>query len=277
MSCADANSYHRFAALVRIATALFVTALVSWATLPPLDAAATDMPITATLRDGAPPALTVAPLPYSGVTQTSSIVISGSIHNITQIMVYIDGVLYSTIPAAANQGTYSITLMLDPGKRTIKLVGVDAYSAAQVEQLVNVNYVPPVSDGGTQPSTPGQQANEAIHQAGQAANQLGKQAGEQIDQASAYGPMKVVVDGAYGALTALGFITVRDGFSSTSFMFWRFIVMSTGVAFSVFTWAVYSIGTRLKLLPVKKQSPKLTMPIRLLGIGLFLLPLFFFL
>lgn len=276
MSCADANSYHRFAALVRIATALFVTALVSWATLPPLDAAATDMPITATLRDGAPPTLTVAPLPYSGVTQTSNLVISGSIHNVTQIMVYIDGVLYTTVPTTTNQGSYSIALSLDPGQHTIKIVGIDAYTATQVEQLFTVKYVPPSNGGNTPLPSPGQQANEAIHQAGQAANQLGRQAGDQIDQASTYGPMKVVVDGAYDALTALGFITVRDGFSSTSFMFWRFVVMSTGVALSVFPWAAYSIGTRLKLLPAKKQSSRLTVPIRLLGVVLFFLPLFFF-
>ncbi len=274
MSCAAASRRHPFVDIVKRSSTIVILMVLGVFVVLPLPAYAVDEVVTVTVRDGLPSALTVDPLPLSGVVHTSTVTITGTIHNITQIMVYIDGVLYTTIPTTVGQSTYTMTIVVDPGTHEVKLLGIDAYSASQIETILTVKYVP--QGNGTPTNSPGQQAAHTLQTASQAAGQLRRQTGEQIDKASTYGPMKVMTDAAYGMLTTLGFISVRDGFGATNPMLWRFVVMSVGMALLVFPWVVYLVLHRLKLLPLAKRSAKNTLPVRIIGLILLLAPLLFF-
>lgn len=234
---------------------------------------AVDEAVTVTVRDGLPSTIAVDQLPQSGVIQHSSITLQGTIHNVTQIMVYIDGVLYSTVPTTIGQSAYHIVVLLDPGQHVIKLLGIDAYTASQVETTLTVKYVPP--DNTASPSTNSQATTEVVRTASRAAGELSQRANQQIDQASTRGTMKVMVDGVYGALSALGFITVRDGFGLTSPMLWRFVVMALGITLMLFPQGIYMLVRRFGL-PARPSHPyRATIAFRSIGLIIFVLPILF--
>lgn len=228
--------------------------------------------INAVVRDNQPATLEVAPSIDNSTVTTPALTITGTVHNVSQIMVYVDGVYSITQPLDFGAEVYTLALLLTPGEHMIRLVGIDPYTASQVEKSITVHYVPGVQQ---EPNKPGQPVTDTVDQAGNAIQQLGEQANQQIDQASTSGPLKVMVDGSYKLLKYLGLVTVRDGFGLTSPMVVRFIVMSTGLTLGIFPWGVYLLLNKLRLLPAIQRSHRLTISIRVVGATLFILPLIF--
>ena len=276
MLCAVTSGHRRHAIVARLLLAVVAATVGIGFGAPVRPSSAVGDTITATVRDSLPPSLTVDAPPQAGIFSTPHITLTGLVHNITQIMVYIDSVLYSTVPINVNASTYVLAISLDPGSHQIKLVGIDSYTGAQIERLVQVQYIPTLPSGEPAQGSIGDQADQAITTAGQAALLLGQKAGDHIDQASSSGPMQRMTDGAYQLLRGVGLISVYDKAGPTGTMFGRFLLIATGIILLIVPWGVYLLAYRLRLIPyVAKMTFRLTIPLRLLGMALILLPFIF--
>lgn len=116
---------------------------------------AAETQINLVLHDTLPPALSVDTAKKNTITtSTSMMFLRGRVHNVNQLLVYIDGTYRSTTALSDGADTYSIAILLSAGTHTIRLVGIDAYDALQVQQTFTAVYtpsaqpVPPNESGG---------------------------------------------------------------------------------------------------------------------------------
>lgn len=232
--------------------------------------------INLVVRDTLPPTLAVTS-PVSGTTINGpQLTIAGTLHNIGQIMVYIDGVYRSTIPVDIGASTFSAVITLDPGPHALHLVGYDPYTSTQLDQVFSVTYTPVTPTAAPQP-TPGQVVNNVVGQGAQVANQTIGQAQSQINAASEVGPMKTLTDGLFTVLVDAGVI-VPSSTSQTKLMLTRVGMVSAGFALTILPGAAY--WWIMRRMPLLIRSTALAGPVpwmvRLVGIGLMAVPFLVF-
>ncbi len=233
------------------------------------EAAAVDTAVNVTLRDTLPGTVAVSTPADGATTTSSSVIISGSVHNISQIMVYVDGVYTSTMPIDINATTYSVAVILSPGTHTIRLVGVDPYAGTQVEKVIAVSYTP--AAGSQLPPTVSSPDGTAAALQGVLINARDT-ASEQISRASTDGPMKSLTDSVFTGLVSLGLINPRDA-QQSSRMPLRFVSILAGLFLLPAPRLFVAGARRIRRIPLSTAYSSRTLwMLRVLGITLILLP-----
>ena len=222
--------------------------------------------LTATLRDDLPPALSIlSPIGNSAVS-SSSVVVEGTVHNVNQLMVYLDDAYYITMPLDAGAESFSLMVTVAAGSHTIKIVGNDPVTNIQIESSVTISYTPSLV------TTTTEIVEDAVLQAGGVVVGAGNELKSQVNQASEWGPMKALTDASFGALKALDLVPVGTTESITKTT-GRFTLVSAGLVLTVMPWSSYVALSRLRVVPVRAMAaPGMIGKMRILGIVLTIIP-----
>ena len=215
--------------------------------------------------------------PTSTITSGNSVVtISGTLHNISQIMVYIDGVYSTTIPLDFGASAYSFSLVYSPGTHTVRMVGLDPITATQVEKTISVVYdltlqaQEPLSASS---SSYQNSANPLTHDGAVAS---GRQISESATAASQQGIFKPMLDGVFGFMVASDLIVPGHEMQSGQ-MFLRFIGLSVGSALLLAPRWSYDLLMRLPFMPFRRQAGRRRLiSLRVIGAMLALFSLILF-
>lgn len=222
--------------------------------------------VSASLRDDLPATLSVT-LPLDGSTVDGvSVSIGGNVHNIGQIMIYVDSVYYSTVPLVTGANTFTVPLIVAGGQHILRVVGTDPRTNTQVESSVTFTYVP------SQPSAPIETPTDTPDNSVSAAGIVLQ---NQATQASTWGPMKALSDISYQTLRAFDLVSVKDG-TGVNTMTGRFAFVTSGLAVTVMPWSSYMLLSRIKLVPARSMiTPTISRRMRIVGIALTVFPFLF--
>lgn len=139
--------------------------------------------------------------PNSGsVSSTASINVVGTIKDLTQVQIIVDGQYSNTVPVDANQQSISTTINLSEGTHVIKLIGVDVCQIENPEYEFAVTYEPAAVDS----QTPTETASVGQNTVG---SNSGATAGRGTDSTNEESPLvtipRVVGDISHNVLDAL--------------------------------------------------------------------------
>lgn len=126
-------------------------------TFTPLSAVPGNTTIETLVCDGSASATLTIDTPASDtVVQSVPFTLSGTINNVTQIDIAVDGNYSGTIPVSANQTTYSTQFTISQGTHTVVLTGNDVCQVADPSETVVLTFAPPSSQpgGGGDPTQP---------------------------------------------------------------------------------------------------------------------------
>lgn len=207
-----------------------------------------------------------------------SITINGQSRNISQIMVYIDGIYSSTFPLDVGAPTFTISIQVSSGEHSVKLVAIDPFTGTQIERDMVVSYVPgslPVVRLATS-SEAEQVVNNVVNQSKATAQKAVDEMQTQINDASTAGPMKQLTDGLYGGMVDLG-IVLPVSQQQTAIMVARMVLITLGMLLIMLPWQAYWwVIRRLPFIPfVDEPTIKVNMPIRIIGAVLVAVPFMF--
>lgn len=236
----------------------------------PVGAVAGSSVVGASLRDNLPPALAITE-PEDGATVDSpNVAISGTVHNVSQLMIYLDNEYYATVPLDSGAESFTLSVTVTTGGHTVKVVAIDPVTSTQVEASFGMTFVPPAEE------TPVKEAvDNAVEQVGGVVVGAGTELKSQVDQASNWGPMQTLTDAAFGTLRALDLVPIGGSDKITS-MTGRFALVSAGLTLSVMPWSTYLFLGRIKLVPMRTIiTPKVTGRLRIVGIILTVIPFLF--
>ncbi len=196
--------------------------------------------INAKVYDGQPATLTIVSPENNTTVGTSPVSVEGTVHNISQIMVYVDDVYSMTYPIDDGTESYIFNASVGSGMHTLKLIAVNPYNGTTVEETVSFTYTP-----GAEPSVP----VEAVKTVAENAKITKDYLQNQVDQASATEPATFLSNAAYTAMSALDLIPT-SGQSSVSQMAARFLTVSAGTALIILTQPMISLYhlTRYRLM-----------------------------
>lgn len=231
------------------------------------------------VRDNQPASITIDGEAANVTTSSSPYIITGTVHNIGQIMVYVDGQHHTTIPLDFGANTYSLALILNPGTHDIRLVGIDSIAATQVQQSFVLTYDPLSPESQTEGD--GSQANGLIPTASaddlkNAVNDSRQAVTERASALSQQGLFKPVIDGLYGFMLAADLV-VPGQQSHIGVMFGRFICIILGLILVVFPQWSYRMVRKLPFVSVvDTESLQVNFIIRLIGVILIVIPFFVF-
>jgi hypothetical protein len=181
--------------------------------------------VSANVYDGKPATLTITS-PENGMTAGESpVLVEGTVHNISQIMLYVDSAYSMTHPLDDGAETYSFTAAVSPGFHTLKLVAVNPYEGTTVEENVSFTFTP-----GAEPSAP----TEAVKTVAGTAQMTQEYLQGQVDQASVSEPATFLSDVGYEIMDALDLVPTTSEQSMPQ-MLSRFGVITTGVALIILT------------------------------------------
>lgn len=261
----------RLVATVILCTAVYNLALPSSTTFAQTN-------VNAKVRDDQPAGLKItSPRPASS-SGNSAITISGTVHNVSQIMVYVDGVYSTTIPLDFGAATYSFSLVYSPGFHVVRLVGIDPITSSQVEETIDVTYDPTLpaqepttTSGSSAPSAT--QPNPLTHDGVVAS---GQKISESAGAVSQEGIVKSILDGVFGFMVAAD-IVVPGYESQPGIMALRFLGVTVGLVLLLAPWWSYRALATLPLIPVRtERTTKICTPVRITGAALILLAVMFF-
>lgn len=226
--------------------------------------------VNVSIRDSLPAALAITN-PEDGATlESGNVKVEGTVHNVGQIMIYLDDQYYATVPLNAGVETFSSGVTVMEGRHTIRVVGMDAVTNTQVEASFGFTYVPPPKESPTQ-----EVVNNVVEHVGGAVISAGTEMKSQVNQASTSGPMKTIADVTYNALRALDLMPVGAG-ESIPVTVGRLTLISTGVAMTVAPWGVTFALSRLKIIPQRILfNPHMIGRLHVIGTILFLIPFLF--
>lgn len=264
------NQLRAYALIASIAAiSFFGTILVS------LSALAVQTTINVSVYDGRTATFTPS---VDSTSSNGTIKITGDAHNISQIMVYIDGIYSSTFPLEMGAPTFEINLQVSSGEHIVKLVAIDPFTSGQIEHILTVSYTPGSTPVIKEQGSPraGQIIKDVTRQSGEVAQATIDEFKDQLDSASNQGPMKDATDGLYNGLVDMGVVS-PDSPEQTTTMVGRIIVIVMGLLLVIIPWQIYRLLIkRLPFVPrVDTRSYKVTLPIRLVGVTLVLLPFVF--
>lgn len=229
--------------------------------------------VIAQVHDDLPGTFSIASPADGATVEAAELAVSGSLHNISQILVFVDGVYVSTVPFDVGAASFSLTIPLTPGLHTVRLSGTDPYLGVQVDHTFAVTYSPVLTPQSVAPATPGQVATDIVNSGSAAVSQTVANAQTQITTASATGPMKVFTDGLFTVMVDAGVI-VPNSVEKTKAMATRISLVSVGTGLMVFPsaaylWVARRTPTLLQQRLVVGPVPKV---MRLVGLGLVVVP-----
>ena len=261
--------------------ALLTAGLLSVFSIP-IPVFATGTTINVGVRDGLPPSLTIS-TDLEGKTVTlPNVTVEGVVHNVTQVIVYVDGVYNTSLPLPSSSGAYTIAFGVTPGSHEVRITGFDALTSNEASQTIRFSYEP-VTDGGSTTTTTDSSGNTIdtspvnsyINDTIDAAKATQASAAEQVRQASSSGPLGDLGDIAFNAFKSVDMVSSTDG-TGINKMAGRFTLVSAGLAASVFPWSAYSLVQKIRFIPKFSMSSGLaTASMRAVGIALMVVPFLF--
>ena len=259
--------------------ALLAAGLLSVFSIP-IPVFATGTGITVGVHDGLPASLTIiTDLDGKTVTQPT-VMVEGVVHNVTQVVVYVDGIYNTSLPLPSGSGTYTIAFGVAPGEHEVRVTGLDAYSGTEASQTFRFSYAPVTDGGSTTTDSSGNTidpspVNSYINDTIDAAKATQASAAEQVRQASSSGPLGDLGDIAFNAFKSVDMVSSTDG-TGINKMAGRFTLVSAGLAASVFPWSAYSLVQKIRFIPKFSMSSGLaTASMRAVGIALMVVPFLF--
>jgi hypothetical protein len=189
--------------------------------------------INASVYDGQPAQFAVPPSINRSTVKTRFFMFSGSIHNVSQIRVYIDNVYSQTIPIDSGAVDYSFTIDIPQGTHDIKLSAIDAFTGATIEKTVTITYDPNAeASGGV--------VDQTLQATKQTAVDSSAYLQSQVEQASSTKPAVSLSNAAYTVMSALDLIPTT-GQESVQKSLSRFSAISLGVALIIMTSPVITL------------------------------------
>lgn len=267
--------------VIRGLFAVFATGLLSVLSVP-IPIYATDTTVTAEVRDGQPASLTITTAIDGAIVVLPTVTIEGGVHNVSQIVVYVDNTYNTSIPLPSGASTYIVAFGVTPGTHDVRVVGLDPYTNTEVSQTVSFTYtpggqaVPGTSAEGEGESTQAPTPVESyVRKTIDAAAATGEDMQSQVQQASSSGPLAGLADITFSAFKSIDMVSMTDG-TGVNKMAGRFTLVSAGLAASVFPWSTYSLIQKLRFVPKLNMSTgMLTASMRAIGIALVLIPFLF--
>lgn len=243
-----------------------------------------DTTVTAGVRDGAPATLSITTNLEGSIVTLPTVTVAGAVHNVTQIIAYVDNIYNTSLPLAVGATTFTIAFGVTPGTHSVRLEGLDAYTNTSVSQTVTFTYTP-VGDGGSGTSTETTSAtasdndsstvSDYVNDTIDAAKATQAEAADQVRQASSSGPLSSLSDITFNAFKSIDLISATDG-TGVNKMAGRFTLVSAGLAATVFPWAVYSFVDKLRFIPKLAMSASTaTVSTRIIGLILMSIPFLF--
>lgn len=261
--------------------AIGVLAMLPLVGMPAARVVATGSTISVAVRDNMPASITVNQ-PDTSIYNTWNVILTGTVHNISQIMVYIDGTYDSTVPLDAGADTYTVALTLPPGQHNIKLVAIDPYTSTQIEKRLVITrdpaIRPPINNPienthDTATPTVSGAVNVGANKVSGVVVQAQQDVQGELNQASeAPGLLKSVADVSYQFLSSIDLVDKNDG-TGLKTMGWRFVLVVTGLILAILPWSVYALAVRLHIVPMLDlHNSKVIVAIRIIGIVLLVIP-----
>jgi hypothetical protein len=184
--------------------------------------------INANVYDGKPPVLTIVSQQNRAIVNQRNVRFLGMIHNINQLMVYIDGAYSQTVPVDTGSSNYDFLLSLPEGTHTIKLVGLDASSGITIESSIVLTYSPNAT-----PSV-GEVVSGTADITKQAVVDSSEYLQDQVNQASSTQPATFLSDTAFTVMNALD-LAPATGSEPMPRMMSRFWAVTAGTALILMT------------------------------------------
>lgn len=235
---------------------------------------ATNTSVNAQVRDDQPASLTVT-TDIEGKTVTlPTVTVEGAVHNISQVVVYVDGIYNTSIPLATGAATYTVAFGVTPGSHEVRLTGLDASTGDEVSVTIHFTYTPSATgttdEGGT--TNP---VNDYVNNTIDAAKATGDAAAEQVQKASSSGPLGDLSDVAFAAFKSVDLLSTTDG-TGVNKMAGRFTLVTAGLAATVFPWSAYALIEKIRFIPKFALPPNVMAgAIRVTGIAMILVPFLF--
>ena len=236
---------------------------------------ATSTTINAQVRDGQPASLTITTDIEGKTVHTPTVTVEGSVHNVTQIVVYVDEVYNTSVPLAIGADTYVVAFGVTPGTHSVRFAGLDAYTATEVSQTVSFTYDPTSTGAGNSDGEPSSPVDTYLQNTIDAARATGGEAAQQVQRASSSGPLGALSDIAFNVFKSVDLLSTTDG-TGVNKMAGRFTLVSAGLAATVFPMSALGLVEKVRFIP-KPRLPAgaLTPSIRAFGIVLMLIPFVF--
>ena len=257
---------------VLVAAALFSALSVS------IPVYATGTTVNAVVRDNLPLSLTVTSNIEGAVVTLPTVMLDGTVHNATQIIVYVDNAYSTSMPLAAGAETYTVAFGVTPGVHEVRIVGLDSYTNTEVSQTVRFAYEPTATSGSgetTSGAAGSSSVDNYVNQTINAANATKEDVAQKVNQASSSGPLGALSDAMFSVFKSVDLVSATDG-TGIDKMAGRFTLVSAGLAASVFPWSAYALVEKLRFVP-KFVVPNgmVLASVRVVGIGLMLIPFIF--
>ena len=244
----------------------------------PVPVYATGTTVNAVVRDNLPMSLSVTSNIEGMVVTLPTVMLDGTVHNATQIIVYVDNVYSTSMPLAAGAETYTVAFGVTPGMHEVRIVGLDSYTNTEVSQTVRFTYEPPATPGSgeTTPSGAGASSvDDYVNQTIDAANATKDDVAQKVDQASLSGPLGGLSDMMFSVFKSVDLVSATDG-TGVDKMAGRFTLVSAGLAASFFPWSAYLLVEKMRFVPKLTTPSGVAMAaMRIIGIGLILIPFIF--
>jgi len=257
--------------------ALLATGLLSVFSVP-VPVFATSTTIRVGVRDGLPASLTISTNIEGKIVTQPTVPVEGVVHNVTQIVVYVDGVYNTSLPLSSGSGTYMVAFGVTPGAHEVRISGLDASTNTEASQTVHFTYDPAATSETSGTTTSGSTptpVDNYINQTIDAAKATKEDVAQKVNQASSSGPISDLSDVMFNAFKSVDLISATDG-AGVNKMAGRFTLVSAGLAASVFPWTAYAAVSKLRFLPHLAVPNGIAMTsMRVAGIALMLIPFIF--
>ena len=284
MFCAAKNAVKQLGAAIptkRLSLVVAALGLLLWAA--PVHAVGGDTSVNVYIHDKLPAVLTIGSAAANPATTVNEVMLTGVVHNVSQIMVYINNVYVKTVALDLGASQYNVGVPVTPGEHTIKLVALDPFTASQLEQTVTFTYTPP--DPGTPvapvPATPATStpvigASTPVTGPG-IVIQAFNGAKQQINAGSSAGPMKDLTDFVFYLLVDLGVISTKS-MEQTRATVARMSLISIGAVLLLLprAWYMWGLGRVKTWLSLKFAMAGAPGVLRVVGAILFVLPFMLF-
>jgi hypothetical protein len=206
-----------------------------FACTPVVPAHAQNTSVDATVYDGQPAALTITAPSAGAVFDSSPVSVTLSVHNIGQVMVYIDGAYSHTVAVDIGASQMVLSIAVPIGSHDITVQGLDPFTSNSVPDLVPIVYNPSAepSSGGSS-GVPG-----VVQRARQGVVDTSAYLNEQVDQAATTSPAGSLSALMYRGMIALDIASPSANAESLNKMFLRFWMVSVGAALLVLAHPIF--------------------------------------
>lgn len=265
--------------VARVCFTVLATGLLSILSVP-IPVYATGTTVNVDVRDGQPASLTVTTDLHGKTVTQPTVTVEGSVHNVTQVVVYVNGTYTTSLPLATGAANYIVAFGVTPGVHEVRIVGLDAYTNTEASQTIRFSYYPVTDGGSTTTDSSGNTidpspVNSYINDTIDAAKATQASAAQQVQQASSSGPLSDLGDIAFNVFKSVDMVSTTDG-TGINKMAGRFTLVSAGLAASVFPWSAYSLIQKLRFVPKFSMSTGIaTASMRAIGIALMAVPFLF--